>query len=50
MQFVGVDLHKKSISVCVVVPQGRKRVVRGRRRFSCGDVEGIKRFFEGLGA
>ena len=50
MKYVGVDLHKKSISICVVVLQGRKRKVVARKRFACPDVEGICRFFRELGA
>ena len=45
MYYVGVDLHKKSISVCVVRPEGRRRIVVVRRRFPCSDQEGIYRFF-----
>lgn len=49
MKYVGVDLHKKVISVCVVVLVGRKRKVVARKRFACEDVEGICRFFRELG-
>ncbi len=35
MQFVGVDLHKKTISVCVVVQEGGKRRVGKRRTIAC---------------
>lgn len=50
MKYVGVDLHKKVISICVVVLQGRKRKVLARKRFACLDVEGICGFFRELGA
>jgi transposase len=50
MKYVGVDLHKKSISICVVVLEGRKRKVVARRRLTCQDTEGICRFFRELGA
>lgn len=49
MKFVGVDLHKQSITLCVmVVARGRREVVL-RRRFSCADTAGIRAFFESLG-
>jgi transposase len=47
MNFVGVDLHKKTISVCVV---NQERRVVDRKRLLCADVRGIVAFFEGLGA
>ena len=43
MNFVGIDLHKKSISVCVV---DQNRQVPDRERFSCTDGKGIEEFFE----
>ena len=46
MNFVGVDLHKKTISLCVMVVEGRKRRVVTRGRFDCQDTEGIRAFFE----
>jgi len=49
MKYVGVDLHKNSISICVVVLVGRKRKVVARKRFACQDVAGISRFFRELG-
>jgi len=48
MHFVGVDLHKKTISVCVIVQEGGKRLVDQRRRFRCSDPEGIQTFFASL--
>jgi transposase len=49
MKFVGVDLHKQSISVCVMVEDGHKRKVEQRHSLRCADVEGIRRVFEQLG-
>ena len=49
MKYVGVDLHKKTISICVVVLAGRKRKVLVRKRFACQDMEGICQFFRELG-
>ena len=49
MRYVGVDLHKKSISVCVVIQEGNKRQVIQRRSFACSAMEAIRDFFTGLG-
>jgi transposase len=49
MNFVGVDLHKHSISVCTMVQAGATRQVTARRRFRCEDEEKIYAFFEELG-
>lgn len=49
MKYVGVDLHKLSISICVVVLEGRKRKVLVRKRFACMDMDKIYRFFLELG-
>ncbi len=38
MNFVGCDLHKKTITMCVV---RQNRVPPASRRFSCGDTSGI---------
>ena len=46
MKFIGVDLHKKTISVCVVVVDSGKRQVARRRRFDCQDTLRIREFFE----
>jgi len=49
MKYVGVDLHKHLIVLCVVVPvAGRPKVVR-RARFRCGEPEAIWAFFQELG-
>lgn len=49
MKFVGVDLHKKSITLCVMVNARGGRKVLARRRFACDDPERIRQFFEELG-
>ena len=49
MFYVGVDLHKHSISLCVVELVGRDRKVIERKRFRCGDEEAILAYFTGLG-
>ena len=46
MKFIGVDLHKKTISLCVIRVVERKRKVVGRRRFTCSDTTEIREFFE----
>ena len=46
MNYVGIDLHKKTIVVCVM-DQDRKVV--GRRTLACGEVDAIRVFFAGLG-
>jgi transposase len=49
MFYVGVDLHKKSISVCVVELAARERKLVERRRFRCDQEERIAEYFAGLG-
>jgi len=49
MKYVGVDLHKQTISVCVMTEDGRKRRVEQRRSLRCADIGGIRQFFEELG-
>jgi transposase len=49
MNFVGADLHKQTISVCVMAKVGDGREVVGRKRFRCDDVEGLRSYFAGLG-
>jgi transposase len=46
MKFIGVDLHKKTISLCVVMVVAGKRKVLNRRRFDCQDTAAIRGFFE----
>jgi transposase len=49
MKYIGVDLHKQTISVCVVVKVRGKRQVVARQRLSCQDEAAIGVFFAGLG-
>ena len=49
MRYVGVDLHKQTISLCVVELAGRERKVVQRKRFRCEDEEAIFSYFAGLG-
>ena len=46
MKSIGVDLHKKTISLCVVVVVAGKRKVASRRRFDCQNTVAIRKFFE----
>src|SRR5688572_3848371 len=46
MKFVGIDLHKQSITVCVV---DQDRTVLQTRRFACVETARIDAFFAGLG-
>ncbi len=46
MKYVGIDLHKKTISLCVV-DQGRQQL--DQRRFLCADAERLAAYFGGLG-
>lgn len=50
MKYVGVDLHKHVIVLCVVVLEGARPKVVGRRRFGCQETEAIRAFFAGLGS
>jgi len=45
MNFVGIDLHKKTISVCVV---NQERKILDRRRFYCRETGRIVTFFKGI--
>lgn len=49
MHFVGVDLHKHSISVCVMIQAGSTRTVTARKRFRCAEPDQILEFFQNLG-
>ena len=49
MKFVGVDLHKKTISLCVVSIVRGKIKILDRKRFSCRPTEPIARYFRSLG-
>ena len=46
MKYVGIDLHKQTIAVCVV---NQERKVLGRKTFLCKDTAGIQRYFRELG-
>jgi transposase len=49
MKFVGADLHKKSISFCVVVVVERKVQIVQRERILCCDVAKLRSFLKSLG-
>ena len=46
MHYIGVDLHKKTISVCVVIEDGRQSKVVARATLPCAAPEKIRAFFE----
>jgi len=41
MKYVGIDLHKQTISGCVVVKERGKRKIAARKRLECRDEAGI---------
>ena len=49
MKYVGVDLHKHVIVLCVVVLVGNRPKVVRRTRFCCRDTKVIRAFFQELG-
>jgi transposase len=49
MKYVGVDLHKQLIVLCVVMVVAGKRQVKCRGRLGCQDEAGIEGFFSELG-
>lgn len=49
MKYVGVDLHKQVISLCVVVQNGGQRSVLQRQRLACHNGPAIDAFFRSLG-
>ena len=49
MKYVGVDLHKQVIVLCVVAVVGGQRQVVARRRLACRDTAAIRQFFAELG-
>jgi transposase len=49
MRYVGVDLHKKSISLCVVELVDRERKIVERRKFHCDKEELMAEYFAKLG-
>jgi transposase len=50
MKYVGVDLHKKTISLCVVMPKAGQRVVIKRETLRCDEPRRIESWFRRLGA
>lgn len=49
MRYVGVDLHKQSITLCVMELAGRKRMIVERKRFRCDQEELMAEYFAELG-
>ena len=49
MFFVGVDLHKQTIKLCVIKKVRGKREIVARRSFACQNTAKIRAFFEDLG-
>lgn len=49
MKYVGVDLHKQVIVLCVVVVVSGQRQVWARRKFACRDTVALQAFFGDLG-
>lgn len=48
MHFVGVDLHKHSISLCVMIQDSQGRRVLDRKRMHCQETEKIAEYFQAL--
>lgn len=46
MRFIGADLHKKSITFCVVETDGHQIHVVNRQRIMCCEVERIEKFLQ----
>ena len=49
MKYVGVDLHKKTISLCVVMQKAGQRVVVKRETLRCDQPQRIRSWFRRLG-
>jgi transposase len=49
MKYVGVDLHKQTISACVVEKECGQKKVAARKRLECRDEAGIAAWFSALG-
>jgi transposase len=49
MKYVGVDLHKQIIVLCVVVVVAGRRKIDTRRQLSCRRVDEVRQFFAELG-
>src|ERR1043165_1708247 len=45
MKYVGIDLHKKTIVICVM---NKERIVLARKKFVCSDRVGIQEWFTKL--
>ena len=50
MKYVGVDLHKKTISLCVVMQKAGQRIVVKRETLRASEPERIHSWFRRLGA
>lgn len=48
MRFIGVDLHKKTLSVCVLVSEAGQRRIVARRSLRCDQPDRIASFFAAL--
>jgi transposase len=48
MHFIGVDLHKKTLSVCVLVREAGQRRIVARRSLRCDQPEELRAFFAAL--
>ena len=49
MKYVGIDLHKNSITICVMEKVRGQRKVQARRTMACKNTEAIQKFFGDLG-
>jgi transposase len=49
MKYVGIDLHKKTISACVVVKERDRKKVAARKRLECRNEAAIAAWFAELG-
>ena len=49
MKYVGIDLHKQIIVLCVVTVVGNQRQIVARKRLNCRDTAALDEFFAGLG-
>ena len=45
MNSIGVDLHKKTISVCVMIQEGRRRTIVARQSLRCANETAIAAWF-----
>lgn len=49
MRFIGADLHKKSITFCVLDTVNGKTVLKNRRRIDCSDIDSISQYLTAQG-